>query len=123
MYSCDVGRKLQRINNTNGISQTIEVDSQTITCEWDGNWSPSQVEVCVWIECIAPVIAPGSHTVSNYTSPVQFGAYIYFECEGPDYFFENDRDKQGFLAQCRSDGSYSPVGGWSNCKQDAGQYI
>jgi hypothetical protein len=50
---------------------------------------------------------------------VQFGGYIYYECDGPDYFFEDDRNKPGFTGKCMTDGTYSTPG-FSPCKQDAG---
>ena len=41
IYSCDEGRKLERINTTNGM--ITQVNTQILTCEWDETWTPSQV--------------------------------------------------------------------------------
>ena len=41
-YSCDLGRNMLR----NGNVSLDERTTQTITCDWDGNWNPASVFNC-----------------------------------------------------------------------------
>lgn len=133
-YQCGAGKRFS-------ISENVTELSQTLSCQWDGSWSPTadlsdcirkdKATIMIWkrncvtrtffpaSSCINPPIPPNdTHLVVLYDfaneTEIAFGDVVFYQCE-EGFFFEEDFFMKNFTIDCQPSGSFIEPGQWKRC--------
>ena len=95
-YNCGSGRKFIRENGA--------VAELTMTCQWNREWTPSEIlDPCDWVACLKPPTPPKftNLRVTGWDGGViQFGEKVHFVCER-GLMFEEDITQEEVTFECQ----------------------
>ena len=68
----------------------------------------------MWTHCIDPLVPEGKNLEVAYSHPINFNAHVSYGCvEGT--WFEEDKEKEEHLVQCKTTGKFAYPGDWPAC--------